>query len=305
MSISAFTGPLITWADPENPETAPSLLVEGAGILDPRPFYTYNPGQNFGSQTCGFVSPQVLTLLIAPATKSASAIAGAQSVTSGTPMTLVSSSGSGVVVGASVVNPNTGATISGLVGIGQASARVSFGSAATVQPWDPTTLTARAVIITCNNALGVGGNITIAGYDIYGFPMTETLDIAPASALTVTGKKAWKYITSATPAFTDATYTYEIGTTDIFGLPLASSYFGDVLINYPSAVITAATGYTAGVTTTASATTGDVRGTYSLQTASNGTNVLMVMQSILLPNLALANGPGGTSVTGLFGVQQF
>lgn len=310
MSITNLSGPLIvSLADPynpdSNPEQGPSLSIEGFGILDPRPFFTYKSGQDFGQQTCGFLgSSNIMTLNITPATKSASAIAAAQHVTDGTPMTLVSSSGSGIVVGASAINPNSGATITGLLAVGQAAARVSFGSVGTIQLWDPTTLTARVVIITCNNSSGTGGNITIAGYDIYGFPMTETLDIAPGSALTVTGQKAWKYIASITPAFTDGTYTYEVGTTDIFGFPLASNYFGDLLINYPSAVVTADTGYTAGVNTLASATTGDVRGTYALQTASNGTNQLILYQNILLPNLALPNGVAGSS-TGMFGVNQF
>lgn len=309
MTITAFTGPLVTFADPNNPETGPSLFIQGSGILDPRPFYDYNPGQNFGSATAGFfTASDILSLNITPTAIGAGAVVAAAHTVTGTPMTLVSATGAGVTAGASVVNANTGITVTGLACIDVPSARVSFGQAATIQLWDPTTLTARALSITANNASGVGGNFTIAGYDIYGFPMSEVLTSAPGSALTVTGKKAWKFVASVTPNFTDGTYTYAVNTTDIFGFPIASTYFGDLTIVYPGSgatnFVTSVTGYTAAVTTVATSTTGDVRGTYALQSASNGTNRLMVSQQLLLPNIALANGPGGTSVTGLFGVNQ-
>lgn len=305
MSISAFTGPVLSWADPSNPETAPSPFIEGVALLDPRPFFTYNPGQNFGALTAGFLgTTSINTLLITPAIASTTAIAAAQHTTSGTPLTLVASTGNGVSVGASTVNPNTGIAVSGLLAIGGASGRVAFGSAGTVQLWDPTTLTARAVIITASNALGTGGNFTVAGYDIYGFPMTETLTSAPGSALTVTGKKAWKYIASITPNFTDATYNYSVGTTDLYGLPLASTFAGDLIVNYNATLDTDVTTYLAGVNTAATATTGDVRGTIGLSAPSDGTKTLIVYQQPLLSNIALANGVAGTS-TGLFGVNQF
>jgi hypothetical protein len=304
MSITANSGPFGAFLDPNNPESAPSFFIEGTALLDPRPFYTYDPGQNFGALTAVFATTQIQTLNITPATKSAVSVAAAANTVNGTAITLVSSSGLGIVAGASVVNPLTGATVTGLLAVGQAAARVSFGQAATVQAWDPTTLTARALIVTCNNALGVGGNIVISGYDIYGFPMHETLAIVPGSAVTVTGKKAWKYIASATPNFTDATYTYSIGTTDVFGLPLASLQWADLVVFDANALITANTGYVAAVNTTATGSTGDVRGTYLLQTASNGTNPLVVTQTPVLAALALPNGVGGSS-SGLFGVSQF
>jgi hypothetical protein len=182
---------------------------------------------------------------------------------------------------------------------GPLSCMLPFGSAGTVRLWNPQNLTARAVAITA--AAGASGTVvfTIRGYDIYGFPMIETITAA-ANTQTV-GKKAFKYIKSVTPGTTDA-QNYSVDTTDIFGLPIRSDFFGDVLINYSAslngAVITANTGYTASVQTVPTATTGDVRGTYTVQTASStNANRLMVRQTPDPYNVG--------SSTGLFGAAQF
>ena len=57
-----------------------------------------------------------------------------------------------------------------------------------------------------------------------------------------------------------------MGTTDVIGLPLRSDYVSETDISMASTWITASTGFTAAVTTSpATATTGDVRGTYTLR----------------------------------------
>jgi hypothetical protein len=185
-----------------------------------------------------------------------------------------------------------------------AAERTSFGAAGTIQLWNPMALTARAVSITTSVAtVGTTNVFTVAGYDIYGYPMSEAISVpsTSVSGTTVNGKKAFKFITSVTPSVTDATTSYSIGTTNIIGLPLRSDFFGDSLFVYPGTgstnVVTSVTGYTAAVTTLATTTTGDVRGTYALQTAaSTGTNRLIVRQSPALYNIS--------SATGLFGVTQ-
>jgi len=224
-------------------------------------------------------------------------------------------SGTGVTTGTTIVNQLTGPTggagtytVTGAATVASATITGTMtGTNALLQPygisgqttgvslWNPQCLIGRAVAVT-GSASATGGNITIAGYDIYGVPMTETI-AAPASATTVNGKKAFKYIASVTPAFTDA-HNYSVGTTDIYGFPLRSEYFGDTAINYNAAAITANTGYVAAVTTSpATATTGDVRGTYALQSASDGSKRLMVRQIPLVSNIG--------SIAGMFGVTQF
>jgi hypothetical protein len=374
MSITAFSGPVVSYGQSAfadyNPELGPSLFYAGAALADPRPAFSYQPGQNFGAVTAGFLgSSDTLTLNYAPFTLSTSAIAAAANVVSGTAMTLVStnSTSTGVAVGQTCTNQNTGALVSnlllidglasftgvvasniltvsaltGTVTVGMtlsgtgvatgtiianqltgpsggagtytvtgnatvASATITgtmngtnallqpFGSAASINLWNPQCLVARAVSVT-GSASATGGNITISGYDVYGVPMSEVI-AAPASATTVNGKKAFKYISSVVPAFTDA-HNYSVGTTDIYGFPIRSEYFGDVVINYNATGITASTGYTAAVTTSpATTSTGDVRGTYALQSAADGTKRLMVRQVPLVSNIG--------SIAGLFGVTQ-
>lgn len=303
MSISAFSGPVISFGQAPyadyNPEMGPSLFFGGVGILDPRQPFTYEPGQDFGNTTCGFLgTTRILTVNYAPATLNVAAIAAAANVTNGTAMTLVSSNGNGIVVSQSVTNANTGLSVSGLLAIGVATGRVAFGSAGTVQLWDPTTLISRAVSITGSSS-ATGGAFLVSGYDVYGYPMSETITQAGGTA-TTNGKKAFKYIASVVPQFTDA-HNYSVGTTDIFGFPIYSATWNgganaDVSISWNGADITSSTGYTAGVTTTASKTTGDVRGTYAVQSSSDGTKKLIITQSPALTNIGTA--------TGLFGVTQ-
>jgi len=412
MSISAFTGPLVSFGESpygttdNNPEIGPSLFFGGAGILDPRIPFSYTPGQDFGSTTAGFLGIQdVVSLNIVPYTLNASAIAASANTTASTAMTLASSSSAstGVAVAQSIVRSDTGAAVTGLLGIdaftqvtgyisngtsgtagnilivsaasaGQltigmvisgtgiaanttitgygptvtatdggsgdgytgsytvsgapvaagtsasqltisaslgnstlnaiAAERTPFGSAGTIQLWNPMALTARAVSITTSAAtVGTTNVFTVAGYDIYGYPMSEAISVpsTTVSGTTTNGKKAFKFITSVTPSVTDATTAYSVGTTNIIGLPLRSDFFGASTFVYPGTgstnLVTSVTGYTAAVTTTATTTTGDVRGTYALQTAaSTGTNRLIVRQSPALYNIS--------SITGLFGVTQ-
>lgn len=412
MSISAFAGPLVSFGESpygttdNNPEIGPSLFFGGAGILDPRIPFSYTPGQDFGAVNAGFLGIQdVVSLNIVPYTLAAAAIAAAANTTASTAMTLVSSSSAttGIAVAQSIVRSDTGAAVTGLLGIdsftqvtgyisngtsgtagnilivsvasaGQltvgmvisgtgiaantiitgygptvtatdggsgdgytgsytvsgapvaagtsasqltiqaslgnstlnaiAAERTPFGSAGTIQLWNPMALTARAVSITTSVAtVGTTNVFTVAGYDIYGYPMSEAISVpsTTVSGTTTSGKKAFKFITSVTPSVTDATTSYSVGTTNIIGLPLRSDFFGANTFVYPGTgatnLVTSVTGYTAAVTTTATTTTGDVRGTYALQTAaSTGTNRLIVRQSPALYNIS--------SATGLFGVTQ-
>ena len=252
----------------------------------------------------GFAS---FTGVIANSILTVSALTGALTVG----MTI---SGTGVNTGTTIVNQLTGPaggagtyTVQGSVTTSSTTITAqATGTSALAQPfgllgqpssvylWNPQALIARAVSVTGSSS-SAGGNITISGYDIYGVPMSEVI-AAPAGATTVNGKKAFKYISSVVPAFTDA-HNYSVGTTDIYGFPMRSDFFGDVAINYASAAITANTGYVAAVTTSpATTTTGDVRGTYALQTAANASNRLVVRQFITPANMG--------SISGLFGVTQ-
>jgi hypothetical protein len=141
--------------------------------------------------------------------------------------------------------------------------------------YNPLCMFGRAVSIT--TAAGDTAVYTVVGYDVYGYPMSEA--ITANGATTVNGKKAFKYVTSVTPVGTVGA-TITVGVADIIGFPLFSNSFSDVTIRYNAGLIVASTGYVAGVAIAPTTTTGDVRGTYALQSASDATKRLTVTQSV-------------------------
>ena len=215
--------------------------------------------------------------------------------------TATSDTVTGIFTGILGVAPGTGLLARGTLNA------LPYGSAGTVMLWLPEAMCSRAISITSTTSQVAGNVFTVVGADVYGTSMTETITTSGTSATTTNGVKAWKYIQSVTPSKTDGTGSYSVGTQDIVGFPIRSDNFTpvvgtewDVSVYFNSAGIASSTGYTAAVTTTPTASTGDVRGTYALQTASNGTLRLIVTQS---PNPA-AMGVGTLGV-GLFGQPQY
>jgi len=166
--------------------------------------------------------------------------------------------------------------------------------------WSPMALLGRAVSVTAA-ASATYATATVNGYDIYGYPMSEALTISAGSV--VTGRKAFKYIKSVvlSGGTADTTHAYSVGTADVFGLPLRSDTFGDIIVNSASSLvastlITAATNYLPADRTTPSATTADVRGTFAA-TSSSGANKLTIRQSPQAYNIPYT--------AGLFGLTQY
>ena len=164
--------------------------------------------------------------------------------------------------------------------------------------WSPQALLGRAVSITAA-ASATYATATVNGYDIYGYPMSEAITITAGS--TVNGRKAFKYIKSVvlSGGTADTTHAYSVGTADVFGLPLRSDTFGDILVNYATSLVattlvTATTGYLPADRTTPSATTADVRGTYAA-TSSSGANKLIVRQSPQAYNVPYTTGLVGST----------
>lgn len=225
---------------------------------------------------------------------------------------ILSQNATAAISSATITGLFTGVLTSGVAGAGATSGgtlpTLPFGSAGTVQLYNPAAMCSRAVSITSTTSQLDAATFTVVGADIYGQSMTEVITTSGTSATTTNGKKAFKFIQSVTPNSTDGTGSYSVGTTDIIGLPIRSDQFTalvgtewDISIYWNSVGITSGTGYTAAVTTTpATATTGDVRGTYAVQVATNGTLRMIVTQS---------PGPAhfgvGTLGTGLFGVTQY
>ena len=178
----------------------------------------------------------------------------------------------------------------------------STGNNPSIPLWNPQALVGRAVAITAATG-ATYTTATVSGYDIYGYPLVEQITIVAASQ--VSGKKAFRYIRSVvlSGGTADTTHTYSVDTTDVIGLPLRSDSFGDITVNYAASLtaltgITAATSYVpADRTFPATATTGDVRGTYAAATSATGANKLVVRQQPSPQNVGY--------ITGLYGQPQF
>ncbi len=155
----------------------------------------------------------------------------------------------------------------------------------------------------------------VSGWDLWGNPMTELISLS--SQTSAAGKKAFKYIGSFTAGTGSAggTQAFSLGLGDTFGLPIRCDEWEQTEVCWNGSSMTNSNGFSAAVTTPATSTTGDVRGTLEISTAiltgvlatsisavaSNGTGRLSVMQ-----NIGVWNQVAGTPVNTIpmFGVAQ-
>ena len=152
----------------------------------------------------------------------------------------------------------------------------------------------RALKVNCSTTARA---FTVTGYDYYGQQMTETITVSVAGTA-VTGKKAFYQVLSATIA--GSATAVVIGTSDVLGIPVRVTNVAYVASVKSNSTLAQDTGtFVAADTATATATTGDVRGTYTPATASDG--IVRTVMGILLP--AIAVGPNATR-TGALGVTQ-
>jgi len=152
----------------------------------------------------------------------------------------------------------------------------------------------RAIKVNCSTTARA---FTVSGYDYYGQSMSEVITVATAGTA-VTGKKAFFQISGVTIA--GSATAAVVGTSDVLGLPVRVfnvAYIASVKSNSTLAQDTGT--FVAADTATATTTTGDVRGTYTPATASDG--IVRTVMGILLPGIAV--GPNATRV-GALGVTQ-
>jgi hypothetical protein len=152
----------------------------------------------------------------------------------------------------------------------------------------------RAIKVNCSTTARA---FTVSGYDYYGQPMSEVITVSVAGTA-VTGKKAFYQVSGATIA--GSATAVVIGTSDKLGLPVRVfnvAYIASVKSN--DTLAQDAGTFVAADTATATTTTGDVRGTYTPATASDG--IVRTVMGILLPGIAV--GPNATRV-GAIGVNQ-
>lgn len=156
--------------------------------------------------------------------------------------------------------------------------------------------TARAVNVDSSNAGDTTQTVTITGTDYWGQAQTE--DIAMNGTTAVTGLKAFKTITAvAVDGALAGNLT--VGSTDVIGLPYRVTDAGYILRSGWAGALAddAGTFVAADTTSPATATTGDVRGTYTPSSAANGSRRLVLALGLT----ALQAGPNATQ-TGAIGV---
>jgi len=157
----------------------------------------------------------------------------------------------------------------------------------------------RAVSITIGTGTIADVAITVTGLDIYGQAMTDVIQTGTTQSTTVNGEKAFFQITGVAVAGAVGG-TVAVGTSDVLGSPVRITDAGYIArAGWAGALAEDAGTFVAAVTTTATTTSGDVRGTYVPSSAPNGTRRLVM--GILLP--AIASGPNATRV-GALGVTQ-
>ena len=152
---------------------------------------------------------------------------------------------------------------------------------------------ARAVSIVTSNSGNTTQTVTVTGTDYYGQAQTETLTCNGTT--TVNGKKAFVTITQVAVS-ASLTGNLSVGNTDIFGLPYRVTDAGYLFrTGWAGAVADNAGTFVAADTATATATTGDVRGTFTPTTAANGSRRLvigMIMTSV-------QSGPNATQTAAI------
>lgn len=186
-----------------------------------------------------------------------------------------------------------------------------FDNAATPAPTTITTATgatasvwaldvARNITAAVTHASSVVAmTITITGYDYWKQKVVETLDIAATgTSQTAAGKKAIPYVESIaiTSADNATTNTLNLGWGDVLGLPYRLAKSADLMALWvgTSEELASATVVVADATT-ASATTGDVRGTIDPNTAL-GSEADVYVWMLVADN---------SSANGLKGVDQY
>jgi hypothetical protein len=129
--------------------------------------------------------------------------------------------------------------------------------------------------VAAGGAGGAGANtVTFAGYDMYEVPVTGSFAGA-TSGNTVESNKTLRYLTSisVTGSATGSGVSFGVG--DKIGFPVRVNNASDFMVTNSGVLITAnSTGFVAADTTVpATASTNNVRGSYTLQAATNAANV--------------------------------
>lgn len=119
--------------------------------------------------------------------------------------------------------------------------------------------------------------LTFTGTDVHGATVVESITLNGITA--VAGKKAFKTITGVSSSGAIANGAFA-GPGDVLGLPVYLPQTGQVLAELEDGAAATAGTIVAGVTTAATATTGDVRGTYDPNSAADGATAFQLVVAL-------------------------
>lgn len=152
----------------------------------------------------------------------------------------------------------------------------------------------RALTVSGASASAAAVVTTFHGLSSYKEPTTATVSSTAGTGI-YTSTQTMRFVRSVTVSGNTVS-GIALGTADTFEFPFRVNNFGDVVLNWNNTLITATTGFTAAVTTSpATATTGDTRGTYAVQSASDGVKRLNAFIYIRDPD----------TTTGAYGVTKY
>lgn len=315
MGITAISGPHVSFGITQgstgqvqeyNEERGPDVSDLGNAAQDPRYYFNYKPGSPVGTKVYGFYETNAVVDFV-PTTLQTSAIliSSNAAITAGTALTLAAGSSALGTYTTTIIAPETGVVTGNLIAIDSTAQYLTFGSGGTIALWNPAAGTGRQITLTpAGNSSNDGGSWAIAGRDMYGIKMTETISF---SSQVMTSKKAFKYISSIVAATTIGSTGVGIGFNDTFGLPLLAKNTGyNLQIRLtPTASLqysNSSGAITTGSTATQTATSSDPRGTYASTTASNGT---LRLQIVMPFTPAQVNAVSATDTALLFGATHF
>lgn len=288
MGITAVSGPSISYGITQtssglvteyNEERGPNLSDLGMATLDPRAYFNYKPGSPVGTKVYGLFQDAPL-VDCQPFTANTSAIAPStgNAPVAGTALTLTALASFGAIQ-TTLIAPETGLSVS-VIALDSTAATLNFGDGDTVAIWNPGAVPGRCISVI-NSSNANTELYYVNGRDQYGIKMTELVAASTTSTGTGISKKAFKYISSVTPA-TNTTISatgVKIGFTDTFGFPLAAYYFGQTGVTcsslpaVPTLMVLSTANAVVASTATATSTTGDVRGTFNSTVATNGSTL--------------------------------
>lgn len=179
---------------------------------------------------------------------------------------------------------------------------------------NPRELLARNISVSVVTAAVQTASVLVSGYDVWAQPMTELITVNASSGVTTGwGKKAFKYIVSAVSQTNVSTAgALLLGIGDTFGLPFRADENQLLTVWAGNTTVPNSVGWLAAVTTGATNTSGDVRGTFQLSGNGNGTPItsvattdnvkrLVVIQTIGVWNTVLSTP---NNLTPMFGTTQ-